>query len=257
MNDTTPLNAEQEVSRFGPLRKEKKRKVLRLNIFDPVKRNLQSDFNQLVETKNEDEENKLTIVDDEATENCLNPVGPLREGDELCRLHLGDERYVVLKSFKGVMQVHIRQFEIGAKGPFPTSKGVALNLEKWKKLEEMHADDIDLSVNNFDKNDENVACKIHLGSNYYVSVKKPIARVDIRRWFLPLDSDVIVPTKKGISLTFKQWSYLKNSMTVVRQLVSKELDETVYCEQTNDHLNQMGYFACSNCNPNGYMDYVF
>ncbi|KAJ8311293.1 hypothetical protein KUTeg_011154 [Tegillarca granosa] len=130
--------------------------------------------------------------------NCLNPVGPLREGDELCRLHLGDERYVVLKSFKGVMQVHIRQFEIGAKGPFPTSKGVALNLEKWKKLEEMHADDIDLSVNNFDKNDENVACKIHLGSNYYVSVKKPIARVDIRRWFLPLDSDVIVPTKKGI-----------------------------------------------------------
>ncbi|KAJ8309891.1 hypothetical protein KUTeg_011756 [Tegillarca granosa] len=60
------------------------------------------------------------------------------------------------------MQVHIRQFELGVKGPFPTSKAVALNLEKWKKLEEIYVDDIGLIVTNFD---ENVDCKINLETN--------------------------------------------------------------------------------------------
>lgn len=203
------------------------------------------------------EEQTLIIDDDLVTESCLDKPKVRPDNVEICNFHLGDERYVVAKPYKGKMQVHIRQFEIGDRGRYPTTRGVALNLEKWKKLEEVYVKDIDYIVENFRHGEEKTLnCKIHLGSNIYITVKHPIARVDIRCWWLPQDRDEVVPTKKGISLTFAQWDNLKNSMTLIKELLSEELEEVVFCENSNDHLNQMGYLSCSNCNPNEYMSYI-
>ncbi|KAJ8319640.1 hypothetical protein KUTeg_002820 [Tegillarca granosa] len=253
MSSSTPVCSIPEISQFGPIKKESRKKI-RYEVLKKVKKNLQSDFDR--ESVNNYEPLVIddTIHDDKLTETCLDTPKTFQDNVELCRLHLGDERYVVAVPFKGELKIHIRQYEVGNKGRYPTNRGVALNLEKWKKLEELYSSEVDTLINKFDREGETVDCKYHLGSNFYVSVKRLIARVDIRRWFLPQDAENIVPTRKGISLTFAQWNYVKSAMSLIRQLLRKELDETDFCENSGDHHNQMGYFSCANCNPNGYMD---
>lgn len=237
MNIFTSVASEE--SQFGPVKREKKRKH---DIF----------------TKKcswpENDEKKLVI--DESQKELTKNEETVSENDERCRWHVGDERYVVVKPFKGELKVHIRQYEKGDNGLFPTNRGIALNLEKWKKLEELYSEEIDQSVAQFRNATEEVDLMQHLGSNYYVSVKRPVARVDIRRWFLPPNASEIKPTRKGISLTFQQWNHVKGAMKLIKQLLTKELDEIVYCEYSNDHQNQMGFFTCANCNPNDYMNYL-
>ncbi|KAJ8297591.1 hypothetical protein KUTeg_024122 [Tegillarca granosa] len=96
------------------------------------------------------------------------------------------------------------------------------------------------------KTRKEVDTRIHLGSNFHVSVKRPFARVDVRRRFLPDDANEIVPTRRGISITFQQWS---------NTIFSDELDKVTFCEDSNDHQNPLGWLRCPNCNPNDFTAY--
>ena len=56
--------------------------------------------------------------------------------EQLCQIDLGNQCYVVGKLFKGQMFIHVRRYDRRDDGTlFPTKKGIALNLEKWKKLQ--------------------------------------------------------------------------------------------------------------------------
>lgn len=245
MNTWTPVDYEKEAPKVGPMKKS--RRKIRFNILERVKKNLYQDFVHADENASDSFENKQLMIDtpliedDVKTESCLVTPKTFKDNVEICRLHLGDERYVVVKPFAGKIQVHIRLYEVGFRGPYPTKKGVALNLEMWKKLEERYVEDIDEAVKLFANKEIEVETRIHIGSNFHVSVKKPFARVDVRRWFLSDDAKEIVPTRKGISLTFEQWDHVKNAMKLVRQLLSDELEKVTFCEESNDHQNQLGF----------------
>ncbi|XP_052074133.1 uncharacterized protein LOC127712016 [Mytilus californianus] len=65
-----------------------------------------------------------------------------------------------------------------------------------------------------------------------------IQQLDVRqRWKIP-DSSQIVPTKKGISLTYDKWEALKGTFTEVRQVVP-EFEDIVPCILGEDHQLQM------------------
>lgn len=201
----------------------------------------------------EEKENNNTV--DTVKSWTDNSDNPLYEDGQLCQLDIGNGCYVVAKSYNDEMLIHIRKYEKRFDGSlYPTKKGIALNLEKWKKLEEWKSAQIDSSIEEY-KNFEKVDYMAHLGSNYHVSLCNAFPLVNIRRWFLPEDEQEIKPTRTGISLTLPQWEKLKMAMTVVRDILGDELEKVSFCELSDSHLGQMGYLTCSNCNPNTYMNY--
>lgn len=197
------------------------------------------DFKELVEENSRDGCDQNLVIDE--TKN-------LNEQDdniELCRFDLGSDRYVVAKKFNGKIQVHIREYAKGANGLYPTKKGIALDLEKWKQIDELYYKDVTECI---EKKED---YKQHLGENVYVSVQKGYQCVNIRKWFLPPDETSIVPTRKGIALTFQQWNNFKGAIDLVGKILKDQLDEIEFC----DHQNQMGFFTCTKCNPNDFMNY--
>ena len=173
--------------------------------------------------------------------------------EQLCQIDLGNQCYVVGKLFKGQMFIHVRRYDRRDDGTlFPTKKGIALNLEKWKKLQYCFLENVDSAVGQY-KDSKPVDLFIHLGGNYHVSVKSGYPLVNIRRWFVPEGQETLTPTKAGLALTFLQWEKLKSAMLLVEELLNGELDNVNFCEES--HQNQIGALACSNCNPNDFMNH--
>ncbi|KAJ8300404.1 hypothetical protein KUTeg_021923 [Tegillarca granosa] len=176
-------------------------------------------------------------VASEDTDTCVNPLDLIPENKELCCFDLGDNLYIVAKKFMGKLYVHIREYGQGVNGIYPTKKGIAL-LQRCQRLYRKKED-----------------YKQHLGENVYLSVQKGYACVNIRQWFLPENQTSIVPTKKEIALTFKKWNNLKGAIDLVGDVFKDQLAEVTFCEDSNDHQNQMGYLTCRRCNPNDFMNY--
>ncbi|OWF45232.1 Activated RNA polymerase II transcriptional coactivator p15 [Mizuhopecten yessoensis] len=176
------------------------------------------------------------------------------EENKLCQLDIGNDHYVVASRFQGRLYIHIRIYE---KRPdnttYPTKKGITLDLEKWTKLMTWYSDDVDEAIKGYDDETKDTDLKIHLGSNYHVSLNTGYPVVNIRRWFLSDNEKEIKPTRKGITLTFRQWGKVKDAMTVLKDFIGKELENVTFCEMAEDHQNQMGMLQCSKCNPNGTM----
>ena len=170
-----------------------------------------------------------------------------RKGDQqeqLCQIDLGN---------KGLMLIHVRTYDRRDDGTlFPTKKGMALNLEKWKKLQYCFLENVDSAVGQY-QDSKPVDLFIHLGGNYHVSVKNGYPLVNIGGWFVPEGLETLTPTKAGMALTFLRWEKLKSAMLLVEELLNGELDNVNFCEES--HQNQVGALACSNFNPNDFMNH--
>lgn len=190
--------------------------------------------------------------DDFPSENGSQDLMPT---ENTCQLDLGKGCFVVAKRFRGELLIHVRVYERRLDGSiFPTKRGIALGLQRWKKLEQCSVSDVDRCIREY-REGKDVKYMFHLGGNYHVSVKSGFPCVDIRSWFLPENSDNICATRKGISLTFEQFDKLKGAMVVVREFLGKELEDIIFCENSDDHQNQEGALRCRECHPNGYLIY--
>ena len=205
---------------------------------------------RLVIETNKDISVKLPAID--STKNWMKSKSN-QDRDELCQIDIGNDCYVVGNTFKGQMLIHVRKYEKTDDGKcFPTKKGIALNLEKWKKLQYWCLEAIDSALEQY-RDSKTVDFMVHLGGNYHVSVKSGYPLVNIRCWFTPEDRAELFPTKTGIALTFLQWDKLKSAMLLVEELLNGELDKVSFCEET--HQNQEGALTCSNCNPNDFTNH--
>ena len=52
--------------------------------------------------------------------------------------------------------------------------------------------------------------KSHLGGGWFCTVKSGCFTLHIRKFFVPLDKMVLIPTKKGIALTVVEWRKLQS-----------------------------------------------
>nr|WBW30870.1 PC4 [Argopecten irradians irradians] len=168
---------------------------------------------------------------------------------DYCKIHIGKEVYVVANMFRGETLIHVRTYGKREDGStYPTKKGIALNITRWKRLEDRCSKDIDGAIEKVKKG-EHVHMKFHLGGNIYASINSGYACVNIRRWYMPKDEDGdLVPTRQGIALNFEQWDKLKDSMLLLPEFIGDELDDVRLCEDS--HQNQMGMTDCFDCNPN-------
>ena len=236
---------------WQPKRRKYKKKMTRNGLKKTVNKISQAPYSEPTYFVPQKSKPKTTVAT--RVENIIGQ--PVNDNDELCQLDIGNDCYVVAKPFKGEILVHVRKYgKQNDGGLFPTKKGIALSLEKWKKLEEWKAQFIDEEILKY-RNNQEVDYMAHLGGNYYVTLKKGYPCVNIRRWFLPENQQEIVPTKTGIALSFDQWEKVKLAMILVRDLLKNQLDNITFCEFTDSHAGQLGALRCSNCNPNTYMDY--
>jgi len=99
-------------------------------------------------------------------------------------------------------------------------RGKKLFSNDKKEENVVQIDDDDSAIQGY-RNGEEVNFKVHLGSNYYVTLKSGYSLVHIRRWYIPENEKELRPTKKGIALSFEQWSKLTDAMIVVEELLGK------------------------------------
>ena len=108
---------------------------------------------------------------DRAEHSMKNGRNDFGDQQQLCQIDIGNSCYVVGNTFKGRMLIHVRIYDRRDDGTlFPTKKEIALNLEKWKKLQYCYLENIDSAVDQYQES-KPVDLFIHMGGNYHVSVK--------------------------------------------------------------------------------------
>lgn len=178
--------------------------------------------------------------------------------EPLLKEHLDRNWYLVISEFQGETKVHIRVYEQRHEDGklHPTRKGIALDLEKWKKLSELCSEEIDAAIESHEA-EMPVSYKKHLGENFFVTVETGFSLINIRKWWLPPNEKDIVPTRRGAALTFDEWEALKAQIPQVDEKIGDQLRNVEYCENSESHKNQMGFLQCARCNPNEFTNFSY
>jgi hypothetical protein len=152
------------------------------------------------------------------------------------RFDIGEKRYVVVKKDE------IRLFEDGS------NKSATFTFSRWAWFVG-HFGEIDDCVAKVVAKEAGVKLQLHIGGGWYVSVSSDYYCVDIRK-FYRLPGVGVKPTKTGIALRLHEWTRLKAVVVEIRHRHPK-IAEAQPCWTQEDHFNQEGAMACSECNPFG------
>jgi hypothetical protein len=96
--------------------------------------------------------------------------------------------------------------------------------------------------------DEKREYATNLGGNVYSTVKAGGICVDLTQHWLPPNQAKVVPTRKEITLRPAEYVKLKDVASVICDFVP-ELNSVVPCPYRSDHMNQLGFLSCPECNP--------
>lgn len=150
--------------------------------------------------------------------------------------------------YRDELVIHIREYEVGNGKMYPTKKGVCFNKSRWATFRS-NIDEIDRSVELL-KCHQPVEYSQHIGGRYYVTISKDIMCINIRRYFLPPNSNKEHPTRSGIALRVCEWEKLVSKLDDLEKKLP-ELKFAIPCYASEDHANQLGYLNCRECNPFG------
>ena len=122
---------------------------------------------------------------------------------------------------------------------------------RWAAFRQ-NIDDISTNAKAVATGDEGIKLWQHIGGAHYVSVTSGYNCVDFRKWFQPYGSKdaEIKPTKRGIALRFDEWSDLCTLADKI-SVTHSSLSSALPCYYDDDHVNQMGWLDCSECQPFG------
>lgn len=133
-------------------------------------------------------------------------------------LHLGNDCYVVAKTFRGILQIHIRYYYRNEGKLLPTKRGIALSPSKWLKLE-AYCDTLDMLLEQCFTGELNKKEEIYLEGDVYLSVNPKYRIIDIRHWKKSVKTQETYASRKGVSLNRTRWNSLKDVMTEIRNKV--------------------------------------
>jgi hypothetical protein len=165
-----------------------------------------------------------------------------------CSIELGNNRFVQASEWKDEIRIDVREWEIKDGKQIPTKKGISLPLHRWKML----VDSLEFLDQALDEKREYAT---HLGRNVYSIVKANGICVDLRQHWLPHNQTEVVPTKKGITLRRGEYAKFKNVASVICDFVPK-LNSVVPCPYRSDHMNQLGFLSCPECNPDHFAEWL-
>ncbi|KAK3109163.1 hypothetical protein FSP39_024437 [Pinctada imbricata] len=167
-------------------------------------------------------------------------------------INIGNNCFVVAKTYKGELNVHIRQFEETKAGRlFPTKKGVVFPLPRWALFMNLEPDISDCLKSYSELESEQCW---HLGGGVYAKINSEYPTVNIRHYWKPDDAEQPVPTKRGVMLNKFRLDNLRDAMEKLKEFVP-EIEDAVPCMYGDDHMNQEGMLRCPECSPFDYEKY--
>ena len=154
-----------------------------------------------------------------------------------CNIELGNDRFDQATEWKDEIRIDVRECEIQNDKRVPTKKGISPPTQM---------EDVRRQSRVFGPGPERKD-----GTRYTPWSKRVLYRgicVDIRQHWLPPNQTKVVPTKKGITLRQGEYAKLKDVASVISDFVP-ELNSVVPCPYRSDHMHQLGFLSCSECNP--------
>jgi hypothetical protein len=127
------------------------------------------------------------------------------------------------------------------------SSDVTLPRRRWARLIEVMSEVDEAVISFVTKHD--VKFQIHIGGRWFICVKTPHPKVDIRQYFYNPEKGPS-PSKYGIGLQLSEWNALK---VLIPQLYQDHpmLTNAQTCNQLN-HKGLQGTISCTECNPFQY-----
>ena len=174
-------------------------------------------------------------------------------------VHIGNARYLLYGESDGVVVLRIQECEYvpASGGEKHQAKMVRLTVQQWMDLMS-EVDLINGAIEEFDD------VKIPIGCNTFVRVQSQRRRVDIREFFLPEGAcrdmqiapdqfeNIVVPTRRGISLTYEEWHNLVGHAAALITAGSEKLKTARKGSCLSHHGGERGWLTCCHCNCNGF-----
>jgi len=212
------------------------------------------------------------------TEPLLNAVEPARDGppspkkpklalvrpkfdvkyaDHL--VHIGNARYLLYGETeeKPVVRVQECDYRVSHGGEKKEAKMIRFTLQQWMDLTAA-IPAVNEAIEEFDD------IKIHIGNNTFIRVQPQRFRVDIRDYFIPPTDKCnrglgpgefepyLIPTRRGISLTYSEWAKLSGKGVHLLREGSDAIKGATTGSCLAWHEENIEVLKCAHCNPNGY-----
>lgn len=165
------------------------------------------------------------------------------------KIEIGIGKYIVMSSFQGILSMHVRYYERDVKTgtPYPTKKGVRLGPSEFANLMQL-AGELTNEIESKQRN--KVEYHKHLGHGVYVTIKESgdYKKLDIRQYFKPEDAVQPLPTRKGITLSEKEWGALLDAEEDIRKGYS-EFGNSMTTICIGLHASDEERDECNYCNP--------
>ena len=131
-------------------------------------------------------------------------------------MHLGNDRYVSVKTYKDQTRVDIRQYQKYGEKIYPTKLGVHLSGEQFTNFLSF-LDDISSDIQKFRDSNKTEGFKYNIGDGLYVTASDGFALVHIRYYFQNELMPFPLPTKIGLALRFSEWNNLVSLIEEVQK----------------------------------------
>ena len=190
---------------------------------------------------------------------------------------LSDRRYVTVSRRDGEDKINVREYvQYGVGGRvYPSIRGLFLTKDIWAEImavKEEVAETLNLvqaqelvkgptemvdgePVMDNKEQKEEICRKWHVAGNVFITVETGWLFVNLRRWWLPPESEdsQLVPTKRGLCLHPEEWSKLIGYSDKLEKLILGLAEALPHCLR-RDHQNKLTRELCSHCNPTGSLN---
>jgi Transcriptional Coactivator p15 (PC4) len=164
---------------------------------------------------------------------------------DVMEYHLGDNVYLSAKYHNGVKVVHVRKYDVNGEKRYPTKTGICLSHIRFSSLM-WQLDEIDEAYK-YVSGMENEWLTVHIGGPLYASVSSGFKCVNFK-YFFRASNNKILPSKQGITLTIPIWENLMKFAAELRDN-DHDLKSAPRCTERADHMNQLTFLNCLECNP--------
>ncbi len=152
---------------------------------------------------------------------------------------LSADRFVNVTMDDGVFNVRIED----AASCF--QENIDLTAASWKNLCSVVVQ-IDKEIERLLRGDR-VDVEIHVGRKVYVTLIMDYMYVDLRDFYFSERRSEILPSARGIALSFDEWNNLKDLMPEILEEFPI-LNSVLLCHENPTHYNLEGALNCFECN---------
>ena len=138
-------------------------------------------------------------------------------GEKTDALHLGNDRYLSVTSFRDKTLVHVRHYFRVDGQPYPiaTKRGIALTTKQWTKLRRYAGPQISAKLRELEIAKRPLQARAYLrvplGDDVYASLSYFQDKMYVHIRVYENTGTRLIPTKKGIALTPEQWTVLNDA----------------------------------------------